>query len=290
MCLRRAQPTSKKLGRGIPVGRIAITLSLLCAAWVTPVALAHAEPPDSRLSGHELLRFLHLLLFVFWIGPDVASYVVARTTVDPAMNAAQRLAAARMLPVIDLLPRVCISLMLTVGGILSEYVGLEHPPWQMAGIVLLGPVWLVLMLLAALREGTATGRQAVFIDQWLRALIAVAVVASVAWSTATGRLAEAPYVGGKLLLFAAILACGWMVRRRLQPFRDGLLRLEAVGRSADLDRQMADSFHSARPFMFAIWVALLAAALMGVAQPGATPDSSAALRTLPPAATGPGSS
>jgi hypothetical protein len=190
------------------------------------------------------------------------------------MNAAQRLAAAGMMPVIEMLPRVCISLMLTVGGVLSEYVGLEHPPWQMAGIVLLGPVWLSLTLLATLAGGAA-GRQAATLDQWLRWLIVVSVVASVAYSAATGRLAEAPYVAPKLLLFAAVVFLGLMLRRRLDPFHEGLARLAAMGRSPEVDQQMERSLARARPFVHSIWAALLLAALLGVIKPGAEEELSA---------------
>jgi hypothetical protein len=251
-------------------------LALLLAGPV----LAHGEPADSRLSAHELFRFLHLLLFVFWIGPDVAVYIVSRATVNPAMNDAQRLAAARMMPVIDLLPRVCISLMLTVAGVLSEYVGLEHPPWQMAGIILLGPVWLTLTLVATLRSGTALGRQAATLEHWLRWALVFGVLASVSYAIATGRLAEAPYVGSKLLLFAAALLLSLLLRARMRPFHEGIARLAAIGRTPDLDLQMTTSLNRARPFVHGIWAAVLAAALIGVIKPGAPPDE-------PPASTDP---
>lgn len=58
-----------------------------------------------------------------------------------------------MMNLVDVIPRAAISLMLTVGGLLSEYVGLEHPWWQMAGIVLLGQ--LMRARLAPLRPAVA---------------------------------------------------------------------------------------------------------------------------------------
>lgn len=255
--------------------RMIFALACLVAWLIAGPALASTPTADSVLSAHELLKFLHVLLFVFWIGPDVAVYIVSRTTINPAMNDAQRLAAARMMPVIGILPRVCISLMLTVAGLLSEYVGLEHPAWQIAGIILLGPVWLTLTLAASLQPNSPLGRQAATVEGWLRWALVVGVVISVAYSVSTGRLAEAPYVGSKLLLFAAAVLFSQLLRNRLRPFEEGLARLAAVGRTPDLDLQMATSLTRARPFVHAIWAAVLLAALIGVIKPGVPEDVAA---------------
>ncbi len=193
------------------------------------------------VTSYELLQFLHVFLFVFWLGPDVAVYAWSRKAVEAGASAELRVVAGQMMARVDVIPRVAISLMLTVGGLLSGYVGLEHPWWQMAGIVLLGPVWLTLVLIGALRDGTPFGASAQRFESWLRWLLIVTVPLSVAYSTVTGRLAMAPYVGAKLLLFAAVLLLGQLMRN-------------SVPRS--------------RPYAAAIWIALLAAALMGVLKPG----------------------
>jgi hypothetical protein len=220
------------------------------------------------VTSYELLQFLHVFLFVFWLGPDVAVYVWSRKAVEPSASAEQRVVAGQMMAVVDTIPRFAISLMLTVGGLLSEYVGLQHPWWQMAGIVLLGPVWLILVLISVLRDGTPFGITAQRLESSLRWLLIVAVPLSVAYSTVTGRLAMAPYVGAKLLLFAAILLFGQLLRSRLGPLRQGLSQLATAGASPELDEAMRVSVSRSRPYTIAIWLALLVAALMGVLKPG----------------------
>ena len=148
---------------------------------------------------------------------------------------------------VEMISRASMSLMLTIGGLLSHYVGLEHPSWQMAGIVLLGPVWLLLILAGFFRDGTPFGTTALRLETTLRWVVIVAVPLSVIWSTLNGRLDIAPYVGAKLLLFAAILLC-W------QLLRTGVPR--------------------SRLYLATVWVGLLAAALLGVTKPGAPPPES----------------
>lgn len=227
------------------------------------------------VTSYELLQFLHIFLFVFWLGPDVAVYAWSRKVVEAGASAEQRVVAGRMMAMVDVIPRAAISLMLTVGGLLSEYVGLAHPWWQMAGIVLLGPVWLTLVLAAVIRDGTPFGATAERFETWLRWLLIIAVPLSVAYSTVTGRLVLAPYVGAKLLLFALVLLFGYLLRTRLAPLREALAALATTGPTPVQDEAMRVSLARSRPYSVAIWLALLLAALLGVLKPGAPENLSA---------------
>lgn len=231
-----------------------ILAGLFCAG------LAVAAPlPDAQdgVTVPELLQFLHIFLFVFWLGPDVAVYIWSRKAVDSAAPPELQAVSRQMMTRVELISRASMSLMLTIGGLLSHYVGLDHPWWQMAGIVLLGPVWLLLILAGFFRDGTPFGATALRLETALRWLVIVAVPLSVIWSTLSGRLDIAPYVGAKLLLFAAVLLC-W------QLLRTGVPRSPL--------------------YLATVWVGLLAAALLGVLKPGVPPpESSAVSHGLPSA-------
>jgi hypothetical protein len=218
-----------------------------------------------------------LLLFVFWLGADLGVFLCSRAVVQPGLTPDQRLRTAQLMRAIDLAPRVAASLMLTVGGILTEYVGIGHPWWQMAGIVMLGPVWLALVLVGYFRDGTALGDAVARIENSFRALLVVAVPVSVAWSWTSGRLDLAPYVAGKLLIFAALMLMGLALRRRLRPFTAGLRTLARAGASARVEADMAASHRRARPLVMAIWIGLALAALLGVARPGGPSDIAAGM-------------
>ena len=163
--------------------------------------------------------------------------------------------------------------MLTVGGILTEYVGIPHPWWQMAGIVLLGPVWLALVLVGFARDGAQLGATMERLDDVFRAALVVAVPLSVAWSWSTGRLEAAPYVAGKLLIFAALMLLSLLLRRKLRPFVHGLRTLAAGGTSADVEASMRSSHAHSRRLVIAIWLGLALAGLLGIARPGESPPA-----------------
>jgi hypothetical protein len=226
------------------------------------------QDPEPGITVHELVRFLHLLLFVFWLGADLGVFLAARAVVAPDRSVADRLNAAWLMSAIDVAPRIALCLMLTVGGILTEFVGIGHPPWQIAGILLLGPAWLALVLASYLRRGTSIGRAVDRADFAFRCVLIPAIVASVASSWFTGRLDAAPYVAAKLLIFALLLLLGLLVRRRLAPFRAGLDALAGAGDPVPVEAAMTRSLASARPLIICIWLGLALAAYLGVTRQG----------------------
>jgi len=259
-----------------------IGLAAFLVALAAPAAAEHVEP---GINAHRLWIYAHLLLFVFWLGADLGVFICSRSVVKPGLTPEQRLRTAALRRSIDLAPRISASLMLTVGGILTEYVGIPHPWWQMAGIVLLGPVWLILVFVGYFRDGGALGDTVAKLDIAFRALMVVAVPVSVAWSWSTGRLEAAPYVAAKLLLFALLMALGLLLSRRLRPFTDGLRALAAGRASPDTEQRMRESHAGSRMLVVLIWVGLGLAALLGIARPGESPalraNASLAALSLP---------
>ena len=248
-----------------------VSLALLAGVAVVtpafaldPINLVSADSPN----GYKLVLVLHELLLVFWLGPDLGRYIWSTRAANPALSPQTRITAGELVHKIELFPKVCISLMLTVGGILTEAFGIEHPWWQMAGIILLGPVWLSMVLISAIKPASKAGQLIISTDTWFRLFMAGAVLASVSYSWSIGRLDDTPWVTGKLLLFAAILLFGLMVKVRLKPFEAGLATLSASGPTEQTDAAMARAVASARPYVFGIWIALAMAAWLGVAQPG----------------------
>jgi len=252
--------------------RVTFTAMMFATLFVFGLSFADtidAGGPTNNFA-HTFVLFLHQLLLVYWIGPDIAVFIWSRSAVSPQLGPEQRVTAGRMMTSIDLVPRVCLALFLTVAGILSETYGITHPWWQMAGIVLLGPVWLFIVLGAWMKQGTDFGRTLAKLDIWVRMALVVGIPVSVVYSSMTGRLEDTPWITGKLMILAAVILLGLVMRVRLQGFFDGVDKLEAAGPSPATDQQMTTSLKRARPFVYAIWLLLLWAALLGVVKPGDT--------------------
>lgn len=224
------------------------------------------ESPDTA---HGLLRFAHVLLFVYWLGGDAGVYHSSRFMVDPSRSREARLTAAKIFIDLDMLPRYCLALMLTVGGLLAHELGVPHAEWQLPLIVALGPLWVGMVWLVHAKEGTLFGARLARVDFWFRWVVIAALVASVVLAWHDGRLRPYPWLAAKLLLFAFLIFCGLMIRVLLPQFMRGFRELATSGPTPESDRDMIEGLGRCRPWVWAIWAGVAVEALIGILKPGA---------------------
>ena len=220
--------------------------------------------------GHAVFKYLHVLLFVYWLGGDAGVYYSSTFVVNEKLTKEARLTAFKIFVNLDMLPRYCLALMLTVGGILAEFVGYRHPTWQMVGIVALGPIWVWVVHMVHAKEGTDFGRLLAKGDYWFRFLMIFALIGSVAYHWSTGELRPFPWIAAKLLIFAFLIFCGFMIRRELPPFVDGFRMMASQGVTPESNSKMQTGLSACRPYVFAIWAGVALSAFLGVWKPGAS--------------------
>jgi len=216
---------------------------------------------------YEFFLILHLLLFVYWLGGDMGVFYSSGMVIDPKLSDSARMTAAKIMVNLDFVPRICMTLMLTVGGFLSdEFV--PHPLWQTVGMWLLAPFWLGMVVYIHLNEGKPFTKLVTRIDYWFRWIIVVYLLASVSVSFAVGRLTEEPWVGAKLAIFAGLVFCGLMIRVYIPDYIKGIHALASSSVTDESNIRMAKSLKQCRPYVLAIWAGLLIECYLGVVKPG----------------------
>ena len=221
------------------------------------------------MSGQDIALLLHLLLFAYWLGGDIGVFYSSGFAINPKLSRGARQAAGTIMMNLDLIPRLCLSLMLTVGGILTHYYGIEHPLWQMIGIILLGPIWTCALIYIHLNEGTDLVKKMTKIDYYFRWIMVFTLIASVTYAFIfTDRLAENPWVGAKLIVFAALIFCGIMIRKYIGGFITGIHNIVTDNINEADDIAMAASLSKARIFVLTIWFLLFVEVWIGVVKPG----------------------
>jgi membrane associated rhomboid family serine protease len=159
--------------------------------------------------------------------------------------------------------------MLTVGGILAEYVGYQHEPLLLYALIVLGPVWVWVVHTIHHKEGTEFAKRLGRIDYYFRVFMIVAILASVVYHWSTGALVPYPWLAAKLVIFAFLIFCGFMIRKKIPPFIQGFRTLASTGATPESDRLMAEGMGACRPYVLAIWAGVAISALIGVLKPGA---------------------
>jgi hypothetical protein len=225
--------------------------------------------PHTLLFAHAAFKFLHVLLFVYWLGGDAGVFYSSGFVVNPKLTKDQRLTAFKIFVNLDMLPRYCLALMLTVGGILAEFVGYQHENWMLWGLVVLGPVWVWVVHTIHVKEGTEFGRTLATIDKRFRVFMIFAIIASVIYHWNTGLLKPYPWMAAKLLIFAFLIFCGFMIRVKIPPFIEGFRTLASSGATPESDQKMIAGMSACRPYVLAIWAGVAISAFLGIWKPGA---------------------
>jgi len=224
------------------------------------------------MSLYDFLLIFHLLLFVYWLGGDLGVFYSSGMVVDPELSNSARVTAAKIMVNLDFVPRICMTLMLTVGGLLSEQVGIGHPLWQTIGFLALGPGWLAMVLFLHFKHGTPLSDLVTKIDYYFRWALIVYLCFSVTFYTfVSDRLATAPWISAKLGVFAFLVFCGLMIRKFIPDYGIGIAKLRNDEVSDEINASMLASLNKCRPFVLAIWAGLLVECYLGVAKPGDEP-------------------
>lgn len=220
---------------------------------------------------HGIVKYIHVLLFVYWLGGDAGVFYSSRFVLNSNLSRDARLTAFKIFVNLDMLPRYCLALMLTVGGILAEFIGYEHPMWQTIAIVALGPIWVWVVHTIHVKEGTEFGKTLATLDRYFRIFMIFALVASVAYHWTTGPLRPYPWLAAKLLIFAFLIFCGFMIRIKIPPFVEGFKVLASGGATPDSDRLMKEGMGASIPYVLLIWAGVAISALIGILKPGQGP-------------------
>ncbi|MFN3959299.1 MAG: hypothetical protein ACK4NP_05250 [Parvularculaceae bacterium] len=211
-----------------------------------------------------LAAFLHLLVFVYWLGGDLGAFYASHALTAPGVSAERRLFAAKVVGDIDMAPRSALVLALPTGALLADVNGWITLP--AAALVLLFAAslsWLVVVWRLHRAHDAAAGLKRV--DGVFRQLTLAGLLAAGA-----AGLAGAPpmpfFIAVKLLLLAGAVAMGVLIRRVLAPLSPALQGLSGPD-AARAERDLALILGKARPLVVIIWILISAAALMGLARP-----------------------
>lgn len=252
------------------------------------MGLAHRTPLRSKMHtaqylepavGFDLHSFailLHLVLFAYWLGSDIGVFYSAKFVVNPEVSTAGRAIAMKIMHMVDLAPRVCLILMLPSGVTLmaaSDFGRDLFLGWPLALAWAGGLTWLVIMLAAFFKSPAKHATLAYRADWVVRVaasvgLILVAIYALVV-AEPFGVETNPKWLAAKVLAYGLSILCGIMIRVSLRPFAPAFASLLKTGATPQVEAFIGGSMRRAIPWVYAIWLLVLVAAVLGVVKPGA---------------------
>jgi hypothetical protein len=220
------------------------------------------------VSGYSVWVYVHVLLFVYWLGADLGVFLLARAAKRRDLSFAERAFALRMALAIDVTPRLCFALMFPVGLQLVAGAGVaDVPGWLLAGVWLLALGWIALLFVAGRNADRPLGITLGRLNLAFQAIAGLAIGA-VGLASALGRGPFPPgWLAWKVLLFALVFASSIGIDLAFRPVAPAFARLASDGSSPAVEAQVTRGIDGAIRYVLALYVLIACIAFLGVAKP-----------------------
>lgn len=230
------------------------------------------------LNGYSAALFLHILLFVYWLGGDLGVYYSSRYILKSELSPETRAVAAKIMHGIDLAPRICLVLFLPSGVTLMKAgpLGDEFfaPAWLIVLMWVGFLVWLTIAVLDYRGGNTPAGRRYQIADIWIRYVLVTVLLVVAAYtiiaSEPFGVDTNPKWLGAKVAAYGLCILMGVLIRRELKPFGPAFGQLMTTGSTPEVEKAIVGSIRRCEPYVYAIWGLVFLAAVLGVVKPGST--------------------
>jgi hypothetical protein len=218
---------------------------------------------------YPTLIYVHLLLFVAWLGGDIGVFVLGqhfRKRHDYSLD--QRIALLKLLVIIDLAPRAAWALMVPVSLTLS-LVGNWWPVWPPIVAIswLVGAFWLWLVFDAHAHDMTPRAARNRRWEGWLRWLLAAGYLLLGGESLLSGHPIDQPWLAMKAFMFGLIFMAAIMIDIAFKPVGAQLGRLLAEGSNDATEVPLLATMNRTRRWVWCVYALLLVTAWLGVVKP-----------------------
>lgn len=212
-----------------------------------------------------LLKYAHILATVYWLGGDLGTYFASNQVINRDLSPEARRTALKIMLACDMGPKLAMPLIFALGVHLADLMdAIALPGWGVSAAWALSLWWFGNVLYLHFNEGKPVARKLAQFDLAFRIAVVVLLVVYSATQLFDALGATADWVVWKLLVFAALVLCGIVIRIHLRPFVPAFARMMAQGSSDETDAVMYTSLMRCRPFVWAIWVGLFVNVALGV--------------------------
>ncbi len=217
---------------------------------------------------YDLWRYVHVLLFVYWLGADLGVFYAARFVARSDLGVDERRRFLELTLLIDMGPRTGLILILPVGFQLSFMSGqIEMSGWQLILIWAFCLIWLGVMWTVHLQRHTGSRGPLGTIDMWFR----YAVIASMAALGVVSLLGDAPFFASwlalKAVFFALVVAIGVYLRTIISAWGVGFEKLANDQERDEGNRMISTAGKKGEVGALFLWALLFALAFLGVVKP-----------------------
>lgn len=217
------------------------------------------------MDSYSLLLFVHLLLFVFWLGTDVGVFLAAKISERGELAVETRATVLRLGMILDRLPRSALTLIVPTGLQLAAWSGrIALPGWITDFVWLISGVWLAILWLGFLNPESPTERRAMAFNFAMNVVAAIAVGLFALYLFAA---TDVPlWLAIKVAAVGAVFVVGVLLDIRFKPAVAAFVDIVANGASEARNDTYSGAIGPVYPLVLAIYALVLVAAWFGIAK------------------------
>ena len=216
------------------------------------------------MAEYEIWKFLHICMFVFWLGTDVGVMLCSKKSTDPNLGVEARFQMLEMALKIELLPRVMWVMALPFGVQLSKTLGYIDPsPITLTMMWLFTLAWLVINVGGAANLNNPWGQQLSKINRFILVALGVGLII-VAVSSYLG---FGPYEANSVALKVGLY--GWVnltilgIEIAFFPLGLAYERLATEGSSPEIESSISGGMDLTLRWVHATYILIFITAFIG---------------------------
>lgn len=198
------------------------------------------------MSANDAWNYLHVLMFVFWVGTDMGVYLAARRSTDPLLSFPTRVLLLHMALRIELLPRTMWKLALPSGVMLSARTGLlEIGNGGLALVWAFSIAWWLISMTGAWYYDRPLGHRLASVTNWLSGLVGVTliVICVASWLGNGPFVQEATWLQLKVALYGLINLLVVLMIKVFDPMGVAFGRLAIEGSKPEIEEVIASTMN-----------------------------------------------
>ncbi len=222
-----------------------------------------------NFSFYQLLVFIHIILFVLWLGADVGVFMLGQHfRKREKYDLPQRLVLLQLLVNLDMTPRTAWALMVPLTITMVDAGGWwDVPVWGVALSWVVGAVWLWLVWDAHIHDQTERAARDRKIEFVLKIGLTIFYLGLGIISLVQGEPLIPIWLATKALMFGLIFAAAIMIDVAFKPVGPQLGKLIAEGSSDETEIPLRKTMDLTRIWVWIVYLLLLATAFLGNIKP-----------------------
>ena len=217
------------------------------------------------MAEYEILKFLHICMFVFWLGTDMGVMLCSKKSTDPNLGVEARFQMLEMALKIEILPRVMWVMALPLGVHLSKSLGYIEP-----SVLTLTLMWVFVLMWLVINVGGATnlekpwGQQLSKINRFVVASLGVGLIIVAASSFMGYGPYEPNSIALKVGLYGLINLTILGIEIAFFPLGLAFERLATEGSSPELESSITNGMKTTLLWVHTTYIMIFIVAFIGV--------------------------